>query len=811
MELRRFYRGGLALGLLCAAFALTTAPALWAQASEGRIEGRISDADGDPIGGVTVVLNETGATAITDSQGSFLFSHVPAGTYSISLSMGDNSQTLTGVSVSAAQTTTLKESVPWKVGFAATMTVFAASRRVERIVEAPAAVTTITEEEVDLKASSGQIPKLLEFTPGAEVTQSGLYDYNFNTRGFNSSLNRRVATLIDGRDPSVPFLGAQEWAAISFPLDDIASLEMIRGPSAALYGKNASSGVLNITTKQPRYSEGGEFRLTGGELDSFNLDGRWAGHLGSDWYLKVTGGLRNSGDFSVSRRGAAEYSVPCAPGQTGNCLPQEAVPLARTDDNDIWFGSIRLDKYLENGSAFTVEGGIADIEGPLFQTGIGRVQLLDVQRPWARFNFNTEHFNFLADYTGRDAPKQLALASGANLALNTDRYHFEGLTNWSAADDRVRIVAGASATHEEIDSFDPERNRQTLMFEPIDADFGAVFGQLDWSLHDKVKLVLAGRFDDSSLHDAQFSPKAALVFGFHPDHSLRLTYNEAFQVANYSEFFLQAPVAPPVNLSQVNGLCLQFGIDCGLGVTPVLAVGNEDLELEEIRTYEIGYSGILADRAYLTLDYYISNADNFITDLLPQLGTALGRVNPNFGPWQGPAGLPQPVVDGIRAAVPLLSNNFDGSNILVAASYANFGEVDTQGIDFGLNYYASDVKLFFSYSWFDFDIKQDLPGFASLLVPNTPENKFSAGIGYNAHRFEGLLGMRWVDEFRWAVGPFQGDVESYTTVDLDAKYAITDQLAVGVSAANLFDNEHWESFGGDLLGRRALGYINYRF
>ena len=51
--------------------------------------------------------------------------------------------------------------------------------------------------------------------PGAEVTQSGIYDYNFNTRGFNSSLNRRVATLIDGRNPAVPFLGAQEWAAMT--------------------------------------------------------------------------------------------------------------------------------------------------------------------------------------------------------------------------------------------------------------------------------------------------------------------------------------------------------------------------------------------------------------------------------------------------------------------------------------------------------------------------------------------------------------------------------------------------------------------
>ena len=133
-----------------------------------------------------------------------------------------------------------------------------------KVVDAPAAVTSIHEEEIQQQASQGQVPKILEFTPGAEVTQSGLYDFNFNTRGFNSSLNRRVSTYIDGRDVGVVLLGAQEWAAISGGLDDISSLEFVRGPSAALYGANASSGVVNITTKPPKDKPEGLARFTGG-------------------------------------------------------------------------------------------------------------------------------------------------------------------------------------------------------------------------------------------------------------------------------------------------------------------------------------------------------------------------------------------------------------------------------------------------------------------------------------------------------------------------------------------------------------------
>ena len=515
----------------------------------------------------------------------------------------------------------------------------------------------------------------------------------------------------------------------------------------------------------------------------------------------------------MSRNGAAEYTEPCAPGTSGDCLPQEAVPLGRTDDDQIFFGGVRFDKYLANGMVLTMEGGLADIAGPVFQTGIGRVQLIDVKRPWARFNFNSDRFNLLAYYSGRDAPEQIALASGSNLALDTYRIQFEGQPNWSVDQDRVQVVLGASTGVEDIDSFDQNLRRQTLMLQPVDSDQQAIFGQADWNITEQLKLVFAGRADFSSLHESQFSPKGSVVYTIDPNHSVRFTYNEAFQVANYSEFFLQADVAPPANLSPLNAFCAPFGVDCGFGITRVLALGNDGLELEKIETWEIGYKGILAGRAFLTLDYYNSDASNPVTDLLPQLGTALGRVNPSFGPWEAPAGLPAPVAAAIRAAAPpILSNNVDGSNILAAASYTNFGQVNTQGVDVGLNYYfPGGWRSAFAYSWFDFAIEDELPGFDTLLLPNSPENMFSLGLGYGRDRLDAGFSLRWVDDFRWGVGPFQGDVESYTTVDVTANYDLTRQVTVGLNIANLFDDNHWESFGGDILRRRALASLKYQW
>ena len=73
------------------------------------------------------------------------------------------------------------------------------------------------------------------------------------------------------------------------------------------------------------------------------------------------------------------------------------------------------------------------------------------------------------------------------------------------------------------------------------------------------------------------------------------------------------------------------------------------------------------------------------------------------------------------------------------------------------------------------------------------------------------VSARWVDEFRWVVGPFQGDVESYTTVDVNANWDIAESWTLGLNIANALDEEHWESFGGDLLGRRALASVAFKW
>lgn len=806
------YRNGIPAGL---ALLLALTMAVPAAAQDGGIRGSVKRADGSALSGIAVIVNETGAVATTPGDGSFSFAGLPAGTYSLSFSLGSNSESRDGIEVAAGESAEVSVTLDWDVSFLETITVFSASRREERIVDAPASVSTFSEAEIAAETVTGQLAKVIEFAPGVEVNQSGIYDYNINARGFNSSLNRRVQTLIDGREPSVPFLGSTDWPALS-AMSDVRSMELVRGPSSALYGANAFNGVLNVITRSAREIDGGSVTLSGGELGTLKADVLWGAELGSDWFLKLMGSYTEGEDFYQSRVGGNEYPA-FGPDDQPIAIPNEVLAVSDEYDNSTF--TLRLDKAFGDTGLLTLEGSNYDGNGSTVVTGIGRVHIQSLERQWARVNVSNQHFNLLAFHNARQSPDQIALSSGGRIFLDSTQDKIELQGNTTLADDRVRLVGGVSYKQEEIDTTN-DAGIQTLMFGPVDHDFSAVFGQLDFDAADRVKVVLAARFDDSSLHESRVSPKAAVVFGLNDRNTLRLSYNEAFQVPNYSEFFLDAPTAIPgvgssLDLAGIEAaLCTPFGVTCGFGApTRVRALGNVDLELEEITSIELGYSGILNDKTYLTIDYYSNELDNFITDLT---ANPFGAVNPNFGPYAPPAGHPAPavllgVLSGVLGqAFAFLSNNVDGTPIFALASYANAGQVDTEGIDLGLNYYVTPQYQFdFSYSWFDFEIK-DAGGFAeSNLLPNAPDGKGSIGLTHHGDRLGWSLKGRWVDGFRWSAGAFQGPVPSYQTVSGSLRFDATEAITVGVNVSNLLDDDHWQSFGGDILGRRALGYVTF--
>ncbi|HET9515231.1 MAG TPA: TonB-dependent receptor [Gemmatimonadales bacterium] len=674
----------------------------------GGVSGAVTRSDDQsPLGGVIVLVKGTTIRTATNTSGRYTLERIPAGAQTIEFRWVGYAPRELEVTIGAGSMATLDAQLePLPVTLSEIM-VSGASRAPERVTQAPAAIFSVEPRALVTASAYGQAPLALRNVPGVDLTQSGLTDFNVNARGFNSTLNRRVLVLQDGRDLAIAFLGSQEWNTMTQPTEDFSKMEFVSGPGSALYGANAYSGVLDITTPTAREVLGTKVTVAGGLVNSvLNTEDGWQG--GSPAGFR--GDLRHAGTFSQGKFGyrinfgasrsdtwsrsrtlrdstslRLEYngSVGCAnsdcPGASDSIAPKRAPErlalrgqtidagtgeaLGDRDPISSYYGGARFDYYAANGNVATLEGGYAKVQNEVFVTGIGRVQVYDAARPWLRAEYAATGYNVMAYWNGRRTNEpQYSLASSAPLLEHSDIMHVEAQANRSFSNDRGRLVYGASIRNLRLDT------DSTLMIARDDdrSDFMyAAYAQMSWQLNDQTRFVLAGRFDLGSLIDPQFSPKAALVVNPSENHSIRFTVNQAFQTPNYSEYFLRA-AAGLANLSLLEaGLrasplgpalagvpdgqlfsCSNFATPCAGSSSQVLvsARGNSRLDVEKNTGFELGWRGDLSRRVFASVDAYYNLLSNFVTDLLP-------GVNPAFGRWTAPAEVPAPFRPALESAV----------------------------------------------------------------------------------------------------------------------------------------------------------------
>ena len=738
--------------LLRLSFACWTV-ALPLAAQTGSLTGRIRHADTrEGLPAVNVRVSGTTFGAATDDLGAYEIKNVPAGTYKI-LATGIGHR-----SVEAEITLFPGENIQhdfWMIDEAVKaneVMVYGASLRRERITDAPSAVSLLDARQIMRNSAGGQIPKLLESEPGVDIAQSGLFDYNLNTRGFNSSLNRRVLVLLDGRDLGTAFLGATEWNGLSMPLEDMGRVELVRGPGSALYGANAYNGVLNITSQTPRSTVGTKVILGAGELEMYRADVRHAGVSGP-WSFRVNMGTINGKSFSRNRakRPVTDFEYDgFTPGLNNEEVALNAGPVSST------YGSARVDYEFDDGVAASIEGGSTLVKNEVIVTGIGRVQALEATRPWARMHYQGNGLSVNLWTNGRfNAKPDLSLSTGLSLYQDAQISQGEAQYGFSVMDNDVFIVVGASQRLVSIDT------KGSLMKEARNDNMTGVFGQFEYKVTEVLKAVLAARWDRSTLISSQFSPKAAIVWSPDVNHTLRATFNQAFQSPNYSELYLN--VKHPLR--------------------SVVYYGNPRLDPEHITGYELGYKGVFSKSLFVTADTYFNILEDFVTDLGP-------GINPAY---LGP----------IIVAPDTFSRQ--------VWSYTNAGEVHEAGYELGVNYYLSDEWLIdANFTYFTFEVVSRHPN--DVLLPNAPRYKVNGGISYTSpDGYDFGVKIKHIPGFPWAAGIYRGDILAYTIVSISAAYEVSQNLMLSMNMSNALDNRHYEIFGGSILGRRGIVTASYTF
>ena len=240
-------------------------------AQYGTINGKVLDSSNNsPLIGANVVLEGTTLGSATDTKGKYQIQRITPGTYTILASYIGYQAYKEEIVVLGEKITTINLRLQPEAIEMETYVV-TASRRRERIEDAPAAISVISKTEIR-RESNTNLGDYLKGTKGIDFTQSGIDSYNMTARGFNSSFNSRLLTLTDGRMANVPSLRLTAYNVIPVSFEDVEQIEVVLGPASALYGPNAHSGVLNIVTASPLKSTGTSINIQGGLLSQTDTD-----------------------------------------------------------------------------------------------------------------------------------------------------------------------------------------------------------------------------------------------------------------------------------------------------------------------------------------------------------------------------------------------------------------------------------------------------------------------------------------------------------------------------------------------------------
>lgn len=167
-----------------------------------------------------------------------------------------------------------------------------ASRHEQKMSTLPYAATIITAE--DIRATGARnVPDALRLAAGVDVADITYNVQAVSPRGGHGALARKTLVLVDGRQVFDSLFGGTLWGNWPFQLEDIARIEVIRGPGGVTWGANAVYGVINIITKDPADQQG--LTVTGGG-GSRTAQKEHIGYGFSDHKLR----LRVSGEYEGS-------------------------------------------------------------------------------------------------------------------------------------------------------------------------------------------------------------------------------------------------------------------------------------------------------------------------------------------------------------------------------------------------------------------------------------------------------------------------------------------------------------------------------
>jgi len=227
-------------------------------AAQGLVRGTVRDKDGAPIRDASVAIPGTTLSTRADIKGMYRITDVPPGRVRLHAAAIGYGPVDTAVALTGGDSTTVDFIL--LLAPLALPPVDVVSDRVPHFGDRPAtSVAQVTERDLGRRAVN-TVDEAIDHVPGLQMV-NGQTNVRGST-GYVQGLNSRVLMTVDGIPMNQGDRGGINWDLLA--LDEIESVEILKGAGSSLYGSAAFGGVINVTTRDVPQGLHSRVRLTGG-------------------------------------------------------------------------------------------------------------------------------------------------------------------------------------------------------------------------------------------------------------------------------------------------------------------------------------------------------------------------------------------------------------------------------------------------------------------------------------------------------------------------------------------------------------------
>lgn len=550
----------------------------------------------------------------------------------------------------------------------------------------------------------------LRRVPGFEVTRISSTESNVSLRGYHddTSAAQGILALVDGRQVYNEFFGSVLWESIPVSLQDVERIEVIRGPGSFVHGPNAMHGLVNIVTKSPLQYKDGELLLS------------------------ASGGSYRSNTEAltyVRRDGASGFKATLGWDDIDEFKPTGG------NAKDKAFVELRHEHEFAKDHRLDVTAGL---NRQRFNVLIPTFSVL----PPTEFDNEVQEEFVKAAWSLGDLRVQASFAhfAASSIPQNASYSPFETLLDTADLDlqysispfEGHQLTAGVGYRFASFttDHLDVSQGRHQTGLEWI-------FLQDEYAVAKDLWITAGIRVDHHSTTGTSPSPRLAVVWEVDEGHYLRASAGTGFRNPSLREIWFDMPVLG--GLASVRG--------------------NRDLKAEQVRSFEIGYTGRPWENFGVQCNAYYNRIDRLV-EFRSTTPTTLAPKN---------------------------TNNEEAYGV----------ETEVEAL------LADWISVFASHA---FAVRQDRD--TNDRNPSAPRHKANAGARLTASGgFSAMLWVTYFDdvEFSDPTGNvFLGTVDDYALLNLRVSYRFSlgdrKEALAFVQAFNAFDRDHLEHIEGDRYG-----------